>query len=165
MCLTQNFSIDRAVGTDVPDLLAMISELAAFEHLQHELEVTQDSLRDALFGEHRAANAFMARVEGRPAGYAVYFPTFSTFKGRPGVFLEDLYVRPAHRTRGLGRALLRSVAREGVIKNPGRYEWIALHWNKNALEFYRNLGAKLLTDWVFVRMSGEPLRAFIKGGL
>jgi GNAT superfamily N-acetyltransferase len=158
-----NFAIAEAVETDVPGLLAMIHELAAFEKLQQELEVTQASLFAALFGERPAANALLAHTETEPAGYAVYYRTFSTFTGRPGIFLDDVYVRPAYRNKGLGRALMERVARAGI--GPGRYEWIALRWNENALRFYRNLGAEFLTDWICVRMSGEPLQRFIEGAL
>jgi GNAT superfamily N-acetyltransferase len=160
-----NFAITEAVETDVPDLLAMIHELAAFENLQQELEVTQASLFVALFGERPAANAFLAHAGTEPAGYAVYYRTFSTFTGRPGIFLDDVYVRPAHRNQGLGRALMERVARAGIGVSPVRYEWIALRWNENALRFYRNLGAQALTEWVCVRMSGEPLQRFIEGAL
>jgi GNAT superfamily N-acetyltransferase len=160
---TKNFAIAEAVESDVQDLLAMIRELAEFENLQKELEVTHASLRDALFGERPAANAFLLRAENESAGYAVYYRTFSTFTGRPGIFLDDVYVRPAYRNRGLGRALIERVARSGMGERPGRYEWIAFRWNGNALQFYQNLGAQLLTEWVLVRMNGEPLRRLIGG--
>jgi len=156
----EHFAITEADKTDIPVLLTMIRELAAFEQLQHELAVTEASLCDALFGERPAASALLAHVDNEPAGYAVYYRTFSTFVGRPGVFLDDVYVRPAYRARGLGQALLERVARSG--DGFGRYEWIALRWNENALRFYRNLGATLLHDWVFVRMGGEPLRRLME---
>jgi GNAT superfamily N-acetyltransferase len=161
----RSFAITEAVEADIPDLLAMIHELAAFENLEQELEVTQASLFVALFGERPAANAFLAHAETEPAGYAVYYRTFSTFSGRPGIFLDDVYVRPAYRNHGLGRALLERVARAGIGVSPGRYEWIALRWNENALRFYQNLGAQLLTEWIFVRMSGELLHRFIEAAL
>ena len=163
MNATKDFKILEAAEKDVPALLAMIRELAEFEHLQQELEITQASLQVALFGDHPSATAFLVFVEDEPVGYAVCYRTFSTFKGRPGIFLDDVYVRPAHRNRGFGRALLERVARSGMEVNPGRYEWIALRWNKNALQFYRNLGAQVLNEWVLLRMSGEPLRRLIGG--
>lgn len=150
-------TITAATELDVPVLFAMIGELAEFEHLEGELEVTADLLREALFGPRPVAEALMARVNGEPAGYAVYFHTFSTFVGRPGVFLEDVYVRPAYRRRGLGRALLQEVARTAARDRCGQYEWIALRWNSDALRFYHSLGARLMDDWVLLRMNGEQL--------
>jgi GNAT superfamily N-acetyltransferase len=158
------YEIARAVEADVPVLLSMIRELAKFEERQRELEVTQDSLHDALFGKTPVAWALLAWVDGTPAGYAVYYRTFSTFVGRPGIFLEDLYVRRAYRKHGLGRALLEEAVRIGSGGNCGRYEWIALRWNENALRFYKGLGAQPLDDWVCVRMSGDPLHRLMEGG-
>jgi GNAT superfamily N-acetyltransferase len=165
MSVKQRPVIDNAIEADIPILLEMIRELAAFEHLQQELEVTSASLRDALFGKCPVAQALLARVGEEPAGYAVYYRTFSTFAGRPGIFLDDVYVRPPYRNRGLGRALMARAANDRNPENIGRYEWIALRWNENALQFYRNLGARPLMDWVFVRMNGEPLRSFMKEAL
>jgi GNAT superfamily N-acetyltransferase len=151
------FTIDPATETDVPVLLAMIRELAVFEDLTRELEVTNDSLRDALFGPRPAASALLARAAGEPAGYAVFFRTFSTFVGRPGIFL-DLYVRPPFREHGIGRALLQRVAQTG-LESAGRFEWITLRWNQNALRFYRSLGAKVMAEWALLRMNGPEVRA------
>jgi GNAT superfamily N-acetyltransferase len=164
MDANKKYEIARAVEADVPVLLAMIQELAEFENRREELEVTQDFLRDALFGITPVAWALLACVAGMPAGYAVYYRTFSTFAGRPGIFLEDLYVRPAYRRHGLGRALLEQTFRMGGGDPGGRYEWIALRWNENALSFYKGLGARQLDDWVCVRMSGDPLHRLIEGG-
>ncbi|MEI8288268.1 MAG: GNAT family N-acetyltransferase [Verrucomicrobiota bacterium] len=150
-------TISSAIASDVPILLAMIRELAEFERLAHELEVTVDSLRSALFGERPVAAALLARVNGAPAGYAVYYQTFSTFVGRPGIFLDDIYVRPEFRQRGIGRALLEAVARIGSELGGGRFEWIALRWNENALRFYRSLGAKVMDEWALLRMSGKEV--------
>jgi GNAT superfamily N-acetyltransferase len=158
------YEIAQAMESDVPILLAMIRELAEFEKLQAELKVTQDSLSDALFGKTPVAWALIALVGGMPAGYAVYYRTFSTFVGRPGIFLEDLYVRADYRKHGLGRALLEEAVLAGGGRNCGRYEWIALRWNENALRFYQGLGAQLLDDWVCVRMSGAPLHLLVEGG-
>ena len=152
------FTINPATALDVVVILAMIRELAEFEQLALELEVTEDSLREALFGKDAVARALVARVNGEPAGYTVFYRTFSTFVGRPGLFLDDLYVRPAHRRLGIGRALLTQVARIGTELGGGRLEWIALRWNENALRFYRSLGATEMNDWALLRMTGGEVR-------
>lgn len=155
------FSINSAGEPDVPVLLGMIRELAEFEHLAHTLEVTADSLRSALFGPSPVASALLARVDGGVAGYAVYFTTFSTFVGRPGIFLDDLYVRPAFRRCGIGRALLEAVAR--ICSDlEGRFEWIALRWNESALNFYRSLGANVMDEWALLRMDNKEVRNLAK---
>jgi len=154
------FTINSATETDVPILMALIRELAEFEHLAHELEVTASSLREALFGENSVAGALLARVDGHAAGYAVYYRTFSTFVGQPGIFLDDLYVRPEFRKRGLGRALLERVARIGA-KHGGRFEWLALRWNENAFRFYRSLGASVMDEWSLLRLNGKDVRHLI----
>ena len=155
------FTISTVTESDVPVLLAMIRELAEFERLTHELEITADSLRAALFGERPVAAALLARVDGFPAGYAVYFQTFSTFVGRSGIFLDDIYVRPQFRKRGIGRALLEAVAKIGLDIGGGRFEWIALRWNENAFRFYRSLGAKVMDDWALLRMNGREVRNLV----
>jgi len=153
------FTINSADEGDVPVLMRMIRELAEVEHLAEMLEVTAESLHSALFGKHPVAMALLARVDGRTAGYAVYYSTFSTFVGRPGVFLEDLYVRPAYRRRGIGRALLAAVANLCADLG-GRFEWIALRWNENALRFYRSIGAAVMNDWALLRMNAAESRVF-----
>ena len=149
------FTIKPAKETDVPILLAMIRELAEFEHLAQELEVTADSLREALFGKHAVARALVARCSGQEAGYAVFYRTFSTFVGRPGIFLDDLYVRPAFRKLGIGRALLAQIAALSVGLGGGRLEWITLRWNENAFRFYRSIGASVMEEWALLRMNGK----------
>jgi len=155
------FTINSATEPDVPILLAMIRELAEFEHLAHEVEVTAASLREALFGERPVAGALLARVDGHVAGYAVYYRTFSTFVGRAGVFLDDLYVRPEYRKRGIGRALLERVAAVDTEAGGGRFEWIALRWNENAFRFYRSLGAKVMDEWALLRMNSREVKNLV----
>ena len=151
-------AIAPATPAEVPALLELIHELARFEHLDHEVEATAASLTDALFGPRPAAGALLARVGGQPAGYAIYYSTFSSFVGRPGIWLEDVYVRPPFRKHGLGRRLIEAVARIGADSNCGRFEWTALHWNAPALDFYRRLGARVMKDWVLLRVSQADLR-------
>jgi GNAT superfamily N-acetyltransferase len=152
------FEITPAAPADVPSLLDMIRELARFERLEHEVEATVECLTDSLFGSRPVGGSLLARSGNELAGYALYFFSFSSFIGRPGIWLEDLYVRPQFRHRGLGRALIEAVAQVGAARNCGRFEWTALDWNHNALAFYRKLGARTLDDWVTLRLDAEGLR-------
>jgi GNAT superfamily N-acetyltransferase len=152
------FSIEQITRNEVTGLLELIRELARFEKLEHEVEATANSLSDSLFGPSPVAGALIGKVAGELAGYALYFFTFSSFIGRAGIWLEDLYVRPSFRRQGLGRAMIEAVARIGAERNCGRFEWTALNWNKNALDFYRKLGAQMMDEWILVRMNSEGLR-------
>jgi GNAT superfamily N-acetyltransferase len=151
-------AINPATPEQVPALLELIRELARFEHLEHEVEATVETLHDSLFGPQPLAGALLARCDGELAGYAIYFFTFSSFIGRQGLWLEDVYVRPQFRHRGLGRSLIKAVARVGAARNCGRFEWTALNWNQNALEFYRGLGARVMDEWVLLRLKSDDLR-------
>jgi GNAT superfamily N-acetyltransferase len=153
-----NCDIAKIVPAEVPELLELIRELARFEKLESEVEATVETLHNSLFGSPQVAGALLARADGQLAGYALYFFTFSSFIGRAGIWLEDVYVRPPFRRQGLGRALIRAVARIGVERNCGRFEWTALNWNVNALEIYRKLGAQTMDEWVMLRMNAESLR-------
>ena len=144
--------------TEVPQLLELIRELAVFEKLEQELQATVPILENSFFGPQPAAGAFLARCDGKLAGYAIYFFTFSSFIGRAGIWLEDVYVRPEFRKRGLGLDLIKAVARVGVERNCGRYEWTALDWNENALNFYDKLGARKLDEWIMLRMNSRQMR-------
>jgi GNAT superfamily N-acetyltransferase len=157
------FTVSPATESDVTEIIAMIRELAEFEHLAQEVEITADSLRAGLFGDRAVAAAVLARVGDTTAGYAIYYRTFSTFVGRPGIFLEDIYVRPAFRKGGIGRAMLEAVAQRSIDLGGGRFEWTALRWNENALRFYRGLGAKVMDDWAPLRMSGGDVRELLGG--
>jgi GNAT superfamily N-acetyltransferase len=147
---------------EIPVLLELILELARFERLEHEVVATVDSLRESFFGKQPAAGALLARSGEEPAGYAIYFFTFSSFVGRRGIWLEDLYVRPAFRHQGLGRALIQAVAEVGANTNCGRFEWTALNWNKPALDFYRGLGARTMDEWVLLRLDSKGLQRVAK---
>src|SRR5215831_6582092 len=146
------FKIDAVKRKDLPELLALIRELARFEKLEHEIQSNVDLLNEAFFAPQPAAGALMAWQDTEAAGYAIYFYTFSTFVGRKGIWLEDLYVRPQFRKHGLGSALIKAVAGIGVEHGCGRFEWTALNWNKTALEFYDKLGATALDEWVLLRL-------------
>jgi len=142
----------------IPTLLELIRELARFEHLEHELTATVESLNKSFFGPGPVAGALLARCDGAIAGYAIYFFTFSSFLGRAGIWLEDVYVRPEFRKQGVGRKLIEAVARIGVERGCGRFEWTALDWNEPALNFYRGLGATERKEWVLIRMDPEGLK-------
>jgi GNAT superfamily N-acetyltransferase len=143
---------------EIPILMELIRELARFEKLEHEFTATAENLHAALFGPHPAAGALLARGDGEPAGYAIYFSTFSSFTGRAGVWLDDLFVLPPFRKRGLGRKLIAAVAQMAAERGCARFEWLALDWNKRALEFYRGLGARSLDEWVLLRINPAELR-------
>ena len=137
MCSVMDFSIAPIAQAEISSLLEKILELARFERLEHEVEATIESLQNSLCGPQASACALLAQHGDEPAGYALYFFTFCSFAGRRGLWLDDLYVRPQFRKQGLGRALIQEVARVGARHNCARFEWIALGWNENALNFYR----------------------------
>ncbi|MFZ5662761.1 MAG: GNAT family N-acetyltransferase [Pseudomonadota bacterium] len=153
-----------AARADVPLILAFIRELAEYEKLAHEVVADEAGLAEQLFGARPAAEVVIAEADGQPAGFALFFHNFSTFLGRRGLYLEDLYVRPAFRGRGLGLALMRHLARLAVERGCGRFEWSVLDWNTPAIEFYRQLGAVGLEDWTVQRLSGEALRRLAAEG-
>ena len=152
--------IRAATEQDVPAIHAMIRELAEYEHLTHACVATEELLRQNLFGageSERAAETLVAEVDGQVVGYALWFKTFSTFLARPGIFLEDLYVKPAFRKRGLGKTMLRELGEIAIARNYGRIEWSVLDWNAPSIAFYKSLGAVPLDDWTMMRLSGEAL--------
>lgn len=151
-------SIRQATEADVADILQLIRELAEYERLSHEVVATEEQLRQYLFGPYRYAEVLLANWDGRLAGFALYFHNFSTFLGRPGIYLEDLFVRPAYRRLRIGRALLQQLARIAVERNCGRLEWAVLDWNTPAWDFYKSLGARPMTDWTIHRLTGDALR-------
>ena len=142
---------------DVGLLLGLFRELAVYERLEHELRATEQLLHEALFGKRPAAEALIAERDGETAGYALYFRTFSTFLAKQGVWLEDLFVRPAHRKSGVGRALLAAVAARAREHDGERLEWAALDWNELALGFYERLGAQRMSEWITHRLVGGEL--------
>jgi GNAT superfamily N-acetyltransferase len=154
-----SLTLADATPQDVPALLAMITELADFERLAHEVVATEASLADGLFGPRAVAGTVIARVDGEVAGFALYFSSFSTFLGRSGVYLEDLFVRPAFRGRGVGKALLGHLARLAVARGCGRMEWAVLNWNRRAIRFYEALGARPVDGWTVYRLDRAALEA------
>jgi GNAT superfamily N-acetyltransferase len=149
--------IRAAAAGDVTLLLELFGELAEYEHLQDELNATEERLSRALFAEPPAAEALIAERGSEAAGYALFFPTFSSFLASRGVWLEDLFVRPSHRRGGVGRALLSAVAARTRQSGGERLEWAALDWNELALGFYRRLGARTMGGWITHRLDGEEL--------
>ncbi len=149
--------IRPAAEEDVPLLLRFIKELAEYEKLSHEVSATEDLLRESLFGERRVAEALLAYLGDESAGFALFFHNFSTFLGRPGIYLEDLYVRPEYRGSGIGRALLTRLAKLAKERGCGRLEWWVLDWNEPSIGFYEGLGAVAMDDWTVYRVTGEAL--------
>jgi GNAT superfamily N-acetyltransferase len=148
-----------ATVADVPVILEFIRLLAAYEKLSQNVIATEDSLREYLFGPRPFAEVLLAEHDGRAVGFALFFPAFSTFVGRPGIYLEDLYVREEVRGKGVGRQLLSRLARLTVERGWGRLDWAVLDWNAPAIAFYNKLGARMLTDWRICRLTGPALEA------
>ena len=150
--------IEPARPEDVPLVLELIRELAEYEKEPDAARATAQQIREALFGERAAAEAVIAWVDGEAAGWALWFQNFSTWTGRPGLWLEDLFVRPRFRRRGVGRELLTYLASLCLQRGYGRFEWSVLDWNTGAIEFYESLGAEAMGEWTTMRVSGEALR-------
>jgi len=154
--------IEPATVADVPDILSFIRALAEYEHLAEHVVATEDALRASLFGPQPAAEVVFVREGDERVGFALFFETYSTFLGRKGLYLEDLFVKPEYRGRGHGRALLVHLSQEAVARGCGRFEWAALEWNTPAIGFYEKLGAVRLTEWRTFRLAGESLEALAR---
>lgn len=154
-----SFSLRAAELRDVGAIVQLIRELAEFEQLTHLLQVTPEKLRPQLFGERPAAEALVAERGGEVLAFALFFTNFSTFLAQPGLYLEDLYVKPAHRGAGIGRALLSRLAALAVERQYGRFEWSVLDWNVDAIRFYEGMGATVMPEWRICRVTGESLAA------
>lgn len=155
--------IRPALPADVPVILALIRGLAEYEKLGHEVEATEEKIRRSLFpadGSAPAAHCVLAEANGAPAGFALYFFNYSTFLAKPGLYLEDLFVKPEFRGRGLGKALLLHLAKLANARGCGRMEWTVLDWNRPAIEFYESLGARRMKEWQLCRLTGEALRQY-----
>jgi GNAT superfamily N-acetyltransferase len=156
--------VREASAEDVPLILTLICELAEYERLSHEVVATEDALQEWLFGEKPAAEVLIAEQGAQAVGFALFFHSFSTFLGRPGIYLEDLYVRPAFRGRGVGKATLMHLAKLAKERGCGRLEWSVLDWNEPSIRFYESLGAVAMNDWTVHRVTGEALDRLAAGG-
>jgi GNAT superfamily N-acetyltransferase len=155
--MTNALSIRSATVHDVPLIRELIEGLADYEQLRHECVATDDLLRDTLFGARPVAEVVIAELDAAAAGFALFFHNYSTFLARPGIYLEDLYVRPEFRGRGVGKKLLQHLATLAVARDCGRLEWSVLDWNEDAIGFYKSLGAKAQDEWTVYRVTGEAL--------
>lgn len=162
--VAHNIRIRPAVEGDLPLIHAFIRELAEYEQLLHEVSATEDALRRTLFWTRPAAEIVIAYDCAVPAGFALFFESYSTFLAKPGLYLEDLFVRPSARKRGIGRKLLTYLARLSVERDYGRLEWRVLDWNEPAIRFYRSIGGEPLDDWTVFRVTGDALRALAETG-
>ncbi|MDC6169750.1 GNAT family N-acetyltransferase [Paucibacter sp. XJ19-41] len=154
------YTIRPAQSGDVPAIADLIAELAEFENLTHMLQLTADKLHPHLFGPKPVVEALVGEIDGEMVGFALFFTNFSTFLAKPGLYLEDLYVRPAHRRSGLGKGLLQRLAQIAVERDYGRFDWTVLDWNEDAIRFYEKMGASVLPEWRICRMTGEALTSF-----
>jgi len=157
MTPSADIRIVPALERDTPVILSLIRDLAEYERLGHEVEATEEDIRESLFGDWPGAEVVLAYVGRDLAGFALFFHNYSTFLGRRGLYLEDLFVRPAYRGRGVGRRLLAHLARLAVERKCGRMEWWVLDWNESAIRFYRSIGAVPMDDWSVYRLTGDPL--------
>ncbi len=151
------FTISPATPSDTPLILSLIKELAEYERLSHMVVATEDMLREQLFGAQPCAQVVIARENNVPVGFALFFWNFSTFLGKPGVYLEDLFVRPEFRGKGYGKALLLHLASRAKQRGCGRFEWSVLDWNEPAIQFYQSLGAVNMKEWNLYRVTGDAL--------
>jgi len=147
---------------DCPVILRLIQDIAEYERLAHEVVATEELLSEWLF-DKRAAEVMLAVVDGQEVGFALYFYNFSTFIGRTGMYLEDIYIQPEHRGQGIGRAMLRTLAKMAVERGCKRFEWTCLDWNTPAIELYRSIGAEPMSEWTTYRLSGNALTSFAEG--
>ncbi len=162
--MTDTIQIRPATAADAALVLGMIRELAEYEKLAHAVTATEESIRESLFGPRPDAEVLIAMVEGEAAGFALFFHNYSTFLAQRGLYLEDLFVKPSYRGRGIGRALLERLAAIAVDRRCGRFEWSVLDWNAPAIGFYRKLGAVPLDDWTIFRVTGDALKTLAGRG-
>jgi GNAT superfamily N-acetyltransferase len=159
---TADAVLRMATAEDVPTILGFVRALAAYEHLEDEVLATEDDFHQSLFGAPARAEALLAEIDGTPVGFAVWFYNFSTFRGRHGLFLEDIFIDPAHRGAGIGRAIFRFLAQRAIAQGCARMDWDVLNWNSTAIRFYRSLGAHPLDGWTRQRLTGRALEALAR---
>jgi len=152
-----NFTIRNAIATDIPLILSFIKELAEYEKLSSEVVATEAILTESLFGERSPAEVVIGNYKNEPVAFALFFHNFSTFLGKPGLYLEDLYVRPEMRGKGIGKVLISYLANLAKKRGCGRLEWWVLDWNKSAIQFYHSIGARPMNEWTVQRVDGEAL--------
>jgi GNAT superfamily N-acetyltransferase len=157
MTTPKDFEIRQATASDAPVILSFIKKLAVYEKLASEVTATEEILRETLFGERRYAEVIIGYHRSEPVGFALFFHNYSTFLGKPGIYLEDLFVDEQHRGKGFGKALLVHLARLTKERNCGRLEWSVLDWNEPSINFYKALGARPMDDWTVFRVTGEAL--------
>ncbi len=153
----KGFTIRPATSQDTSLILWFIKGLAEYEKLSHEVVATEDALRENLFGAHPKAEVIIGEYNSEPVGFALFFHNFSTFVGKPGIYLEDLFVIPEMRGKGFGKSLLQYLARLAVERDCGRLEWAVLDWNEPAIKFYESLGSRIMKEWLINRLAGEEL--------
>jgi GNAT superfamily N-acetyltransferase len=153
-------TIRPATPADLKLITSLVRELAEYEKLGHQAVATEADFESSLFGQVPKAHALIVEADGEPAGFALYFYNFSTFLGRPGLYVEDAFIRPAFRRNGFGRAIFHYLAKQAVAENCGRMEWSVLNWNEPAIRFYRSLGAVPMDEWTVQRLTGDALRQF-----
>jgi len=162
--MEERFLIRPAARADVPELLRLILELAIYEKMEDQARGTEPALAAALFSDRPACEALIAEVGGRAVGFALFFTTFSTFLCKPGLYLEDLFVEPAHRGSGIGKAMLARLAALAVERGNGRFEWRVLDWNEPSIRFYEALGATIMREWLLARVTGPALERLAARG-
>lgn len=161
--MSKKIEIRQAEADDAPLILQFIKELAVYEKMEEEVVTTEEGIKASLFSSDSTTNALICHVDGEPVGYAVYFFNYSTWLGKHGLYLEDLYITPKFRQLGAGRKMLQHLAGHAVEKGCGRFEWSVLDWNEPAIEFYRSVGAEPQDEWVIYRLTGKALHDFASG--
>ena len=164
MTISPDFQIRAATENDAATILALIKDLAQYEKLSHEVAATEDDIRQSLFGDRPVAEALIGEVEGVPISFALFFYNFSTFLGKPGIYLEDLYVKSDYRGNGFGRKMLAHIAGLAKERNCGRFEWSVLDWNAPAIRTYDRLNARPMKEWILYRLTGDALDKLAQEG-